>query len=122
MSNANAVGGIAYLKIDGVQYDLRGNAKYSPGDIERESVAGMDGVHGYKEMVAVPYIEMDLTDRPTIEIKKLQALNDVTVTLELINGKAFTLRNAWYVTRAEMDAAEGQMTVRFEGKSGEEVV
>lgn len=70
---------------------------------------------------AAPFVEVDLTNRPTLDIKKLFALNNTTITLEMENGKQFVLRNAWCVTRPEVDAAEGMFTIRFEGLQGDEV-
>lgn len=118
----NIVGGIAFIRIDGLQYKVRGNAKYSTAASERESVAGMDGVHGYKETVKVPFVEMDLSDSGSLELKSISAKTDITVTLELGSGKQFVLRNAWCVTAPELDATEGQFTVRFEGLSAEELL
>jgi hypothetical protein len=117
----NKVGGIAYIKVDGKQFLLRGNLKYGPADRERETVAGMDQVHGFKEMVKTPFVEMDLTDTAGLNVKKFQEMTDVSVVVELGNGKQFVLSNAWCVTAPEVDASEGQFTVRFEGLRGEEI-
>ena len=46
---------------------------------------------------------------------------DVTVTVELANGKVYVLRNAWTSTAREFKAADGQATVRFEGMAAEEM-
>lgn len=120
---SNKVGGIAYVKIDENQYPLRGNLKYSPGKRERESVVGQDGeVHGVKEMGKAPFIEMDVTDRGDISIEQLQDITDGTVTAELNNGKVFVLKNAAVMNQIENDTAEGQFTLRFEGKEGKEIV
>lgn len=119
---SNKVGGIAYVKIDENQYPLRGNLKYAPGKRERESVVGQDGeVHGIKEMGKAPFIEMDVTDRGDISIEQLQDITDGTVTAELNNGKVFVLKNAAVMNQIENDTAEGQFTLRFEGKEGKEI-
>lgn len=115
------VAGVCYLKVDGRQYELRGNLKVSPSDIEREGVAGMDGVHGYIERPRVPFVEGDVTDGGGLSVLGLERLSGVTVTVELANGKTYVLRDAWTSGAREIDAAQGQMTVRFEGKSCEEL-
>lgn len=113
------IAGTAFFKVDGVQYSLRGNFKISLGSVERESVVGMDQYHGIKEMPHAASIECDLTDNPDIDINVLESLTNVTVTAELINEKVAVLRNASQVNKLDLDVGEGQMTVKFEGPSGE---
>lgn len=113
------VGGTAYLKTNGQQYKLRGNLTYFAGSLEREDVVGMDGVHGYKEMPKAPFVQADLTDAPNLDAKQFETMTDVTVSIQLGNGKQFILSNAWCTQAPEMDASEGQGTVRFVGLRGE---
>jgi len=113
------VAGTAYFKVNGTQYSLRGNMKISLGSFERESVVGQDGYHGIKETPQASYIECDITDRPNLDPNILEQLSNVTVTAEMINGKVAVLRNAYQVNKLELDAGEGQLTVRFEGPQGE---
>jgi len=116
------VAGTAYFKIDGVQYMLRGNMKISLGSFERESVVGQDGYHGIKETPQASFIECDITDQANLDLNVLEQLSNVTVTAELINGKVAVLRNAYQINKLELDAGEGQITVRFEGPKGEWLV
>lgn len=113
------VAGTAFFKVDGTQYSLRGNMNVSLGNVERESVVGMDQYHGIKEIPKAGFIECDLTDHPDVDINTLNQLEDVTVTVELINGKTGVLRNAAQVTPIELNVVDGQMKVRFEGPKGE---
>jgi hypothetical protein len=117
-----AIAGVAYIKVDGNQLSLRGDLTISPFLVEREGIAGADGVHGYKETFRVPHIEMTVTDRGDLSLEEIQNITNATITAELINGKNYLLRNAWCATALELDAIEGQLTVRFEGMSGEEVL
>lgn len=120
----NKVGGIAYLKINGVQYKLRGNAEYSPTNRERESVAGQDGeIHGYIEKTMAPYINMDLTDQGGLSLQAIQDLTDTTITLQLNNGKTFQLTDAWCVPQMKNQTSDGTIgDVRFEGRFGKEIL
>lgn len=118
----NKVGGICYVKINEVQYPLRGNLKYAPGRRESEEVVGQDGeVHGFKVTGKAPYIEMDVTDRGNMSVALLNDLEGATVTAEMNNGKVFVLKNAKQMNHIEVDASEGQFTVRFVGTEGREV-
>lgn len=116
------IAGIAYVFVDGQQYPLRGSLTISIDTIEREGIAGQDGVHGFVETPRVPWIEGDFSDLGLLSLVALQAMCDVTVTAELANGKVYVLRNAWTATAREFNAADGQATVRFEGMAAQELM
>ena len=115
------VGGTAYVKVDGVQLQLRGNLTTNIGDKERETVVGQDGVHGFTEKPMAPFIECEITDHRDLDIPALGEITDATVTAEMATGKVYVLRNAWSLKAPDLNAAEGSMTIRFEGLRGEEV-
>lgn len=118
----NRIAGVAYLRADGQQYALRGNLTVSPDTFEREGVAGMDGVHGYRETPRVPWIEGDITDMAGLSLQRLAAICNATVTAELANGKTYVLRNAWTSSARELNVADAQVTVRFEGMASQEMM
>lgn len=118
---SKAVAGTAYIKADGKQFPLRGSLTVSAAVIEREGISGQDGVHGYKEMPRVPFISCDISDGEDVSVPELMAMTNVTVTAELANGKTYVLRNAWVADAVEIDTVEGQMTVKWEGESCDEV-
>lgn len=115
------IAGVCYLKVDGNQYALRGGLKVSPDDIQREGLAGLDGVHGYKEKPRVPSITATITDTGGLSLEALRSVTDATITAELANGKTYVLRNAWAKAGHELDADEGQVSVTFEGMKCEEM-
>ena len=118
---AQRIAGIAYLKVEGDLYPLRGNFTISPSAIERAGIAGQDYVHGYSELPRVPYIEGDVSTVPELSVEDVADLVDVTVTAELANGKTYVLREAWSRAAFELNTREGQFRVRFEGVSCEEI-
>src|SRR6516225_1772347 len=118
----NAVAGVAYVKVDGQQFALRGNLQISVQSFERDGVAGLDGVHGYIEKPRVPFIQGEFSDIGGLSIQQLEQMCNVTVTAELNNGKTYLLRNAWTAPAMELNAAEGQVQVKWEGMSGEEIM
>lgn len=117
---AQLIAGVCFLKVDGVQYSLRGNFSVQPLSFQNEGIAGQDGVHGFKQTVLVPSIEGDLSDLGSFSVAGLQNVTNSTVTAELANGKVYILRNAWFAGPAKIDAAEGKIAVKFEGLSCEE--
>lgn len=121
MDSKNRVAGVAFLKADGQQFALRGNMTVSMGSVERETVTGQDGVHGYTEKPMAPFIEADITDSGGVSIEAIERITRATVTAELANGKVYVLREAWVMKAPELNTTDGTMSVRFEGFRCEEI-
>src|SRR4029450_7612943 len=119
---AHKVGGVAFLKVDGNQYLLRGDLTVSPDMFERTGVAGQDMIHGYTETPRVPTITATLTDTGGLSMQDFQRMTAVTVTAELNNGKVYILREAWTSEARELNTAEGSMSVTWEGMACEELL
>lgn len=115
------VGGILSLKVNGELYRAKGNFTYNVGKPKKEAVLGEDGVHGYKEMPQVPFIEGEITDSAEISLESLIATTDATATLELANGKVIVVREAFYAGEGTGNSQEGNIDFRMEGVSGEEI-
>lgn len=117
----NRVGGLISLKIDGDIYKAKGNFTYNLGKPKRDAVIGADVVHGYKEAVQVPFIEGEITDTREISLETLAMIDEATVTLELANDKVIVLREAWQAGEGTGNTEEGNIAIRFEGMSAEEI-
>lgn len=115
------IGGTIEFKIDGEIYNAKGSWTYNLGRGKRETIVGADGVHGYKEMPQVPYIEGVITDRGDLSIDTLLKLVDATAMLQLANGKIIVLRDAIFAGDGNVTTEEGEIEARFEGVSAEEV-
>lgn len=118
---AQRVAGIAFLSVDGNQMQLRGNFTVSPSAVERTMIAGQDGVHGYQELPRVPYIEGDLTTMPGLSLEALEQETDSTVVAQLANNMQYTLIGATCKAGLEANTRDGQVRVRWEGLSCQEV-
>lgn len=118
---ARRVGGIIFVKVDGNQYDAKGQFTYNLGIPKREAVIGHDRHHGYKELPQEAYIEGEITDSGTLDVKALMTISDATVTLELANGKVVMLRNAYFSGDGNIQTEEGNIAVRFTGESAKEI-
>lgn len=121
MAGKNRVGGIIEFKIDGAVYNAKGSFTYNIGRPKRDAVIGADAVHGFKETPQVSFIEGEITDSPDLALDKLTTIEGATVYLRLANSKLIVLRDAWYASEGTGNTDEGNIGVRFEGKSGEEV-
>ena len=113
------VAGTAFFLIDGIRFSAKGNFSAALTDIERESVMGLDGYHGFKEMHVPVFIEGDITDKSDIDIDALNRADNATVTIELANGKTGVMRNAVQINQLALGVDEGEITLRFEGPNGE---
>lgn len=115
------VGGIIFLKINGELFSAKGTFTYDIGVPERTAVVGADAVHGFMEKPKAPMIEGAITDSSDLQIKNLFELRDATVTLELANGKVIVLREAFFSGESAISTEEGEVPVKFEGLSAQEV-
>lgn len=112
--------GVAYFTVDGVSYMLAGDFSYSPSQVKRETISGMDGVHGYKETPIPGFISSTLRDAGSLSVASFNAMTNVTVMIELANGKIVTARNAWTVDSQEVKGSESTFDVKFESALVEE--
>lgn len=121
MAGENLVGGIIELKVNGEIQNAKGNFKYNLGKQKREAIVGADRVHGYKGLPQAPYIEGEITDRSNLDVEAFLNIDNGTITLSLANGKVIVLKEAWYAADGDIETEEGNIQVRFEGMSAEEV-
>ncbi len=115
------VGGIIFIKVDGVQQRAKGSWTYNLGLGKKEGIVGADGVHGYKEMPQVPFIEGAITDSGDISSQDIMNVKDATITIDLANGKTVVLKDAWFAGEGNVTTEEGEIESRFEGMSAEEI-
>lgn len=118
---AQRIAGTAFVTVDGNQIPLRGNLTVSPSSVERTMLAGQDGVHGYQELPRVPYIEGDFSTMPEIAIEDLDGQINVTVVASLANGRIYSLTEGVCKAGSEPNARDGQVRVRWEGVTCEEI-
>jgi len=118
--DSKRLAGTAYLSVDGASYMLTGDLAYSVSSLTRESLVGQDGVHGYSEKPKVGHIVATVRDSSGLSVADINAMTNVTVTLELANGKTVIGRNMWTVEDQEVKTMEGSFEVRWEGASVEE--
>jgi len=114
-------GGIIQFNVDGVLYDAKGDFTYNLGRPKRVAIIGADGVHGYKEEPQPAFVEGAVTDRGNLDLDALVTMTGATVTVEAANGKLVALRDAWFAGDGTVNTSEGEIAIRFEGSSAEEI-
>lgn len=117
------IGGRITVTVDGNLLSVRGNVTTNIGQTAvRETQSGVNGPEGFTEQVAVPFIQMDVTEIPEFDLAKLNGVIDGTVNAELADGRTLVLRNATQVGELEHNTDDGSVgSVRFEGKTGDKV-
>jgi hypothetical protein len=116
MANS-ALAGTASITVDGTTHLLAGDFKYSPSSIKRETLAGMDGVHGYKETYIPGSITAAIRDSGGLTVADFNSMTNSTIVVSLANGKTLIGRNMWTVESQEVDSTEAKFDVKFEGPS-----
>ena len=118
--NTNRLAGITFIYIDGKSYMLAGDGAYRVSKVSRESLAGQDRVHGYAEKPEAGMIGGTLRDAGDLSVSSINAMTNVSVMLELANGKVITGRNMWATDVQEVKTQDATFEVKFEGFSVEE--
>lgn len=113
------IAGKCYIKVNGTQFNLRGNMTISIGNEEKEPIVGLDKFHGLKVVPRASFLECDITDTADLDVEALENIQDATITVELVNGKTAVLRNAFQTNALELKAEDGVMTVKFQAPKGE---
>lgn len=115
------VGGIIQFQANGTIYSAKGAFTWNLGRPKRTAVVGAERVHGFTETPQVPFIEGKFTDRGDMSVDQLLAFTNGTASLLLANGKTIVIRDAFFASEGNVSTEEGEIDVRFEGASGEEV-
>ena len=75
-------------------------------------------MHGYKEMPVAPFVSGSFRDSQGLTVADFNAMTNVTVSVQLANGKLIIGRNMWTVDALEVDTADAKFDVRWEGYQG----
>jgi hypothetical protein len=121
MSSVNRRAGVIYLRKNGVLLEAKGSFSHNINPFKRETILSTMGVSGYKETPQALFIEGELTDSKDLDLQLLYSGDNDTITLEEANGKTVVLRNAWYAGDGTVGTEDGNVSVRWEGISAEEI-
>jgi len=113
------VAGTCYIKVDGTQLEVKGSVEVPLTDRKLEAVVGLNAVAGYKEEVRTPYVKLSAIFKDDFPRDTLQKGTEMTVTVELPNGKVYTLSDAFLVGEPAVKADEGETELEFNGMKGE---
>jgi len=116
MPTPNLLAGTAYVTIDGRSHQLVGEFAYRVTQGTRETLKGMDGVHGFKETPEPGMIKGKFRDAGNVSVRELVDATSVVVVAELANGKTIVGRNLWRTGEpVEVDTENAEFTITWEG-------
>jgi hypothetical protein len=121
MASQKRVGGLISFKVDGNQFNAKGNFSYNLGFAKREAVIGAEAIHGFKETPQAAFIEGEITDNDSLDLASLLSITDATVTLQLGSGKVIVAHHAWYAGEGTGNSEDGNIGVRFEADTAQEI-
>lgn len=110
----NRIAGTANVVVDGVTIMVAGKFKYRPSKVKRETLTGMDRVHGYKETPISGLISMDVRDSGGTSVSDFNDMTNVTVTAMLANGKIIIGSGMWTTDAQEVESEDAIFSVTFE--------
>jgi Phage tail tube protein len=117
MAACERLAGITGISIDGTAYMVVSDVTWSPARWKRETLVGLDTVHGFSEVPIQGYIQATLRDSGSITVGDFNDMRCVEVLVSLANGKIVGGSNMWNTAALEVKAAEGTFEVRFDGVS-----
>jgi hypothetical protein len=115
MAACERLAGITGLMIDGTAYMVVSDVTWSPAKWKRETLVGLDSVHGFSEVPIQGHIAATLRDSAHISVGDFNDMRCVEVQVQLANGKIVAGSNMWNTEALEVRAAEGTFAVRFDG-------
>jgi hypothetical protein len=115
-----ALAGTSYLYIDGVEYDVVDSVGWQSARSVKETMVGQNGVHGFSVKPVAPYIKAKIRDNAGTRVADFEAMESVSVSLELVSGKRVTGNGMWCVNAQEVNADDATFEVRFEGPDVQE--
>lgn len=116
---AKRVAGICYIKVDGDQLEVAGDIEVPLSEIKRETVMGLAGPAGLKEMALEPYVKLSAIFTPDFPIDTITKNTELTVTAELPNGRVYTLSGAFLRGESAVKPEDGKVDLDFGGKKGQ---
>lgn len=115
---AKRIAGTMYVKVDGEQLEISGGFECPAMQVKREAVMSATGMAGFKETVNRQYVKMTSLFTPNFPLATLQSNTEMTVTVELANGKVYTLSGAYVEGDSVIKGDDGTIDLEFTGVKG----
>jgi Phage tail tube protein len=122
MPSSTPIAGYGQVNVAGTIYPFDAELKWNFLVFEKKMRAGRDGnVRGPLLTPNVPYIEGTFTFDGSYTSATLEAIANATISVTLATGMQLVLTGASVAGPVEPDGDEGQVKLRFEGATGQEI-
>src|SRR5215472_7376261 len=95
MPSCERLAGITGVTIDGNAYMVVSDVTWSPAKWKRETLLGLDSVHGFSEVPIQGYIEATQRDSGSSSVGVCNEMRCVEVQVMLANGKVVGGTSMW---------------------------
>ena len=113
------VAGTTYIKVNGRQLEVAGGCEAPITQKVKEVIMGVNGPAGTKETARKPGLKLSAIFRDDFPMDEVADGDDMTVTAEWPNGKAYTLSGAILAGEPSAKSDDGTVDLEFEGMRGE---
>lgn len=110
--------GRAFVKADGQQIFIKGSVKLTPEQFSNEAVSGINGLAGFKQNYQPAELEFESVARKDFDLEALQKSDDMAITLELLDGRQYSITGARLVEAVSVDTEELTIGLKFIGSKG----
>ncbi|HVB67979.1 MAG TPA: phage tail tube protein [Acetobacteraceae bacterium] len=110
----NRIAGIVTFTIGGTPYNAS-DVTWKPSVPTRSWLKDQTGIPGYKEMPETGYISGTLRDAQGFSVAAIANKTNATVVVQQANGKPVYGSGLVNTEATELNTAEGQFKVKFEG-------
>lgn len=107
------VGGIAFIKINGLQYELRGELEVQPNTTENEWIANQDGGQVFTQKAVTPYMQAKFSKTGGLSIQALNSVAGATIQAQLNDGSQYVLQQAAAWGEFKLDTVKGEISGKF---------
>ena len=115
------VSGIISLKIDGEQIPAKGSFTWALSGEKKEYDTNADGTGFLTGKAVAGYIKGTLSNIRRLDVDAIRKGEDVTVLINLGNGKAVTAANAVQVAAMEGHSEPGEIPVEWRSATVKEI-
>lgn len=107
--------GKAYIDVpDFGRLRSKSGAKLNTGGYSRETKTSDNGVEGFVEEIAAPFIECTLIHAGDISITDINNIRNANITFQTDTGSAWVITEAWLEEPTEISS--GEVPCKFVGK------
>lgn len=121
-NNLKRLGGITYVTINGVAFDVVSDVSWSPNTVKRDTAIGLSGVQGWMEMPVAGIMKFTLRDNGSLTVADFNALTNATIQIQQNNGKQIIGTSMWLVEVQTVESQEATFELEFQGVNVQEVV